>query len=35
MEVNLKHSIMLEMKKKATADRSDKTLEDLISIRQL
>merc|ERR1712063_237303 len=30
MEVNPKHSIMLELKKKATADKSDKTVKDLI-----
>merc|ERR1712100_257912 len=30
MEVNPKHSIMTELKKKATADKSDKTVKDLI-----
>merc|ERR1711979_62136 len=30
MEVNPKHSIMLELKKKAAADKSDKTVKDLI-----
>merc|ERR1712070_936765 len=30
MEVNPKHSIMSELKKKATADKSDKTVKDLI-----
>merc|ERR1712169_63168 len=30
MEVNPKHSIMTELKKKAAADRSDKTVKDLI-----
>merc|ERR1712146_11592 len=30
MEVNPKHSIMTELKKKAAADKSDKTVEDLI-----
>merc|ERR1712010_82315 len=30
MEVNPKHSIMTELKKKASADKSDKTVKDLI-----
>merc|ERR1712170_260690 len=30
MEVNPKHSIMSELKKKAAADKSDKTVKDLI-----
>ena len=30
MEVNPKHSIMAELKKKASADKSDKTVKDLI-----
>merc|ERR1712073_158760 len=30
MEINPKHSIMLELKKKAAADKSDKTVKDLI-----
>jgi len=30
MEVNPKHSIMTELKKKAAADKSDKTVKDLI-----
>merc|ERR1719440_2603584 len=30
MEVNPKHSIMSELKKKASADKSDKTVKDLI-----
>ena len=30
MEVNPKHSIMAELKKKAAADKSDKTVKDLI-----
>merc|ERR1711899_638731 len=30
MEINPKHSIMTELKKKATADKSDKTVKDLI-----
>merc|ERR1712137_1299499 len=30
MEVNPKHSIMIELKKKAAADKSDKTVKDLI-----
>merc|ERR1712185_508618 len=30
MEINPKHSIMSELKKKATADKSDKTVKDLI-----
>merc|ERR1712070_557389 len=30
MEVNPNHSIMTELKKKATADKSDKTVKDLI-----
>merc|ERR1712178_11788 len=30
MEVNPKHSIMTELEKKATADKSDKTVKDLI-----
>merc|ERR1712154_182339 len=30
MEVNPKHSIMLELKKKAAANKSDKTVKDLI-----
>merc|ERR1719169_181210 len=30
MEVNPKHSIMTELRKKATADKSDKTVKDLI-----
>eukprot|EP00435_Cladocopium_sp_Y103_P012372 s2089_g3.t1 len=30
MEVNPKHSIMVELKKKAAADKSDKTVKDLI-----
>merc|ERR1712141_560867 len=30
MEINPKHSIMLELKKKASADKSDKTVKDLI-----
>ena len=30
MEVNPKHSIMCELKKKASADKSDKTVKDLI-----
>merc|ERR1712086_306253 len=30
MEVNPNHSIMSELKKKATADKSDKTVKDLI-----
>merc|ERR1712127_272650 len=30
MEVNPKHSIMTELKKKATADKSEKTVKDLI-----
>merc|ERR1712048_1397900 len=30
MEVNAKHSIMSELKKKASADKSDKTVKDLI-----
>merc|ERR1712096_222002 len=30
MEVNPKHSIMSELRKKATADKSDKTVKDLI-----
>merc|ERR1711937_140947 len=30
MEINAKHSIMTELKKKATADKSDKTVKDLI-----
>jgi HSP90 family molecular chaperone len=30
MEINPKHSIMDELKKKATADKSDKTVKDLI-----
>merc|ERR1711959_574446 len=30
MEVNPKHSIMMELKKKAAADKSDKTVKDLI-----
>ena len=30
MEVSPKHSIMTEWKKKATADRSDNTVKDLI-----
>merc|ERR1712106_669317 len=30
MEINPKHSIMLELKKKAVADKSDKTVKDLI-----
>merc|ERR1711874_542621 len=30
MEVNAKHSIMTELKKKAVADKSDKTVKDLI-----
>merc|ERR1712160_197764 len=30
MELNPKHSIMTELKKKATADKSDKTVKDLI-----
>merc|ERR1712038_1700132 len=29
MEINPKHSIMLELKKKAAADKSDKTVKDL------
>merc|ERR1712043_10418 len=30
MEINPKHSIMIELKKKAAADKSDKTVKDLI-----
>merc|ERR1711991_759886 len=30
MEINPKHSIMTELKKKASADKSDKTVKDLI-----
>merc|ERR1712001_339461 len=30
MEINPKHSIMTELKKKAAADKSDKTVKDLI-----
>merc|ERR1712071_712683 len=30
MEVNPKHSIMTELRKKAAADKSDKTVKDLI-----
>ena len=30
MEVNPNHSIMTELKKKASADKSDKTVKDLI-----
>merc|ERR1712013_94331 len=30
MEINPKHSIMLELRKKAAADKSDKTVKDLI-----
>merc|ERR1712070_219592 len=30
MEINPKHPIMTELKKKATADKSDKTVKDLI-----
>merc|ERR1711990_1152992 len=30
MEINAKHSIMTELKKKAAADKSDKTVKDLI-----
>mmetsp|Transcript_513 Transcript_513/g.1102 ORF Transcript_513/g.1102 Transcript_513/m.1102 type:complete len:719 (+) Transcript_513:116-2272(+) len=30
MEINPKHSIMVELKKKASADKSDKTVKDLI-----
>merc|ERR1719511_223918 len=30
MEVNPTHSIMTELKKKASADKSDKTVKDLI-----
>merc|ERR1719213_1171962 len=30
MELNPKHSIMMELKKKAAADKSDKTVKDLI-----
>ena len=30
MEINPKHSIMTEMKKKAAADKSDKKVKDLI-----
>merc|ERR1712196_650371 len=30
MEINPKHSIMIELKKKAAADKSDKTVRDLI-----
>merc|ERR1712241_625944 len=30
MEINPRHSIMLELKKKAAADKSDKTVKDLI-----
>jgi len=30
MEINAKHSIMSELKKKASADKSDKTVKDLI-----
>ena len=30
MEINPKHSIMSELKKKAAADKSDKTVKDLI-----
>merc|ERR1712078_340554 len=32
MEVNPKHSIMTELKKKASADKSDKTVKDLIRL---
>merc|ERR1712153_194333 len=32
MEVNPKHSIMSELKKKASADKSDKTVKDLIRL---
>merc|ERR1711878_30716 len=32
MEVNPKHSIMTELKKKAAADKSDKTVKDLICL---
>lgn len=30
MELNPNHPIMLELKKKATADKSDKTVKDLV-----
>ena len=30
MEINPKHAIMSELKKKASADKSDKTVKDLI-----
>ena len=33
MEINPRHSIMTELKEKATADNSDKTVKDLIWLR--